>query len=79
MTNLTPKQKADHFRHVIKTCVTVIEIVPDEHIIPVLAYINAATLIPYCEGENPTSTILRLEELTEAFYAQINAGESIDL
>lgn len=76
MTHLTPKQKVVDFLHVVKTCETVLETVPDNHLIPVLAYLNASVLTPYCEGQNPTSTILRMEEMIEAFYAAINCGEA---
>ena len=75
MTTITPRTKVKDFDHVVKICVAVLETVPDSHLIPILSYINAAMLIPYCEGENPTTSVVRIEELTEAFYAAINCGE----
>ena len=79
MVNLTPKQKANEFRHIIKTCVAVLETVPDDYTIQVLAYINAMMLIPYHEEDDPTFSVIRISELTEAFYAQMVAGEIIDV
>lgn len=79
MSTQTPTEKVVEFDYIVKTCTTILELVPDSHLPAVLAYINAVALLPYLEGDDPTAAVVRIGELTEVFYSDINSGGMIDL